>query len=108
MAAGGSDGAEKLTDRRLANLRPFPKGVSGNPSGSSKALAGLRALARANTTTAFNKLVDLLNSSDDPVAIMAASEILDRGCGRPRPAVEGDEDRKVIINIRPLDAPRSP
>ncbi len=94
-------------DRRLNNLRPFPKGVSGNPSGTSKAVAELRALARANTTTGFNKLVELMDSTDERVALMAAKEILDRGHGRPSQAEDGNQDRTVVVNIPPLDAPRS-
>ena len=101
---GSSDDAEKCGDRRLANLRPFQKGVSGNPSGTSKAVAELRALARAHTTEAFGKLVELLQSSDPRVALLAAKEILDRGFGRPAPAEDGDEDRGgVVVNIVRFD-----
>ena len=105
---GSSDDAEKRGDRRLANLRPFQKGVSGNPSGTSKATAELRALARANTTAAFNKLIELLQSSDERVALMAAKEILDRGFGRPAPAEEDDDERTVVVQIVHIDqAPSS-
>ena len=107
-ATGGSDGAESQADRRLANLRPFPKGVSGNPSGTSKAVAELRALARANTTAAFNKLIELLQSRDERVALMAAKEILDRGFGRPTPTEEDDDERTVVVQIVHIDqAPSS-
>lgn len=102
---GSSDGAETRSDRRLANLRPFPKGVSGNPAGTSKAVAELRALARANATAAFTRLVELMGSTDERVALMAAKEILDRGYGRPAPAEDGGQDRTVVVNIRPLNAP---
>jgi len=54
---------------------------------------------------ALDKIVELLQSSDERVALMAAKEILDRGWGRPGPTGEGTEDRTVVVNIRPLDAP---
>jgi hypothetical protein len=37
------------TDRRLANLRPFPKGQSGNPSGRMKIPADVKEMARGLT-----------------------------------------------------------
>jgi hypothetical protein len=101
--SGSSDDAEEPRDRRLANLRPFKKGASGNPSGTSKAVAELRALARAHSPKAFGKLVELLQSSDERVALMAAKEILDRGFGRPAPAEEGDDERTVVVQIVHID-----
>jgi hypothetical protein len=88
-------------ERRLANLKPFQKGVSGNPGGKSKKLEELRKLALENCPRALERIVELVESEDERVAMMAAKEILDRGIGRPKPAEDGDEasTKGLTINI---------
>jgi hypothetical protein len=77
----------------LQNLRPWPKGVSGNPTGSSRARATLQALARSHTKDAVNTLVHLMKSAPRPAdRIEAASILLSRGWGLPTQpiAAEGE------------------
>ena len=86
--------------RRLANLKPFQRGVSGNPGGKPKG-EDVRSLARKNTKRAMERIVELIDDEDPRVALMAAKEVLDRAYGKPK-MIEDDDggDRKnVTINI---------
>lgn len=83
------------------NLRPFQKGVSGNPGGKPKKHEDVKALARQHSVKAFNRIVELIGSDDERVAIMAAKEVLDRAYGKAKPMdTEDDKNSKnVTINI---------
>lgn len=91
-----SDGSAK----RLANLKPFQRGVSGNPGGKPKG-EDVRALARKNTKRAFERILSLIDSDDERVAMMAAKEVLDRAYGKPKVAEDDDGAgaKNVTINI---------
>jgi hypothetical protein len=60
------------------NLRPWPKGVSGNPGGSSQ---------RQRVTAALHRLLDRLDGADDELALvlfsMAAGKLKDPETGKP-------------------------
>ena len=86
--------------RRLANLKPFQRGVSGNPGGKPKG-EDVRSLARKNTKRAMERIVELIDDEDPRVALMAAKEVLDRAYGKPKMIADDDGgDRKnVTINI---------
>ncbi len=64
----------------IANLKPFPKGVSGNPGGRPK---GIAAKAREHTDKAVEVLAKALDSPDERVRVTAAEKLLDRGYGKP-------------------------
>jgi hypothetical protein len=71
------------------NLRPWPKGVSGNPSGRRKEEGPVRELARRYTVRAIRRLAQLMQSRNERVAVIAAQALLDRGWGRPAQALTG-------------------
>jgi hypothetical protein len=73
------------TDRRLANLRPFPKGTSGNPSGRQKIPEDVKQLARGLTKEAIGCLAAVMRDVTAPPSarVRAAEVILDRAWGRP-------------------------
>ena len=84
----------------VANLRPWVKGQSGNPSGtrSMKVIAGL--LAKAGPR-AMERLVELIESDDERIALLAAKEVLDRAYGKPKPIEDEstEKGKSVTINI---------
>jgi hypothetical protein len=92
--------SNKRSVGNVANLKPFQKGVSGNPGGRKKT-DDVKLLARKHTVAALNRIVELIHSADERVAIMAAKEVLDRAYGKTKPAEEEDDNAKknVTINI---------
>jgi hypothetical protein len=101
-ASASSQRLDKANDGRGSNLEPykFQPGKSGNPSGKSKRFEEIRTVARQHSTKAILRLVELVGSEDERVALLAAREILDRGFGRPKPAGASDADQgQLTINI---------
>ncbi len=74
-------------------------GQSGNPSGKSKRFEEIRSLARENSRRALERLVELVDSEDDRVALMAAKEVLDRAWGMVKPAKDENDGRTITVNI---------
>jgi hypothetical protein len=58
-------------------------GQSGNPGRRPKIMAQIRDLARDHGTQAIERLVALMHSKDESVAVRAAEALLHRGHGRP-------------------------
>lgn len=89
--------------------RPFPKGVSGNPSGRPKVLAEVRELARKYTEEAIDTLASIMRDKKQPAAARgsAATELLNRGYGKPTQHIEANVnflDRLSIEDQRALAA----
>ena len=64
--------------------------VSGalNPSGRPAMPEGLRARAQAASPRALERIIGLLESDDERIALKAAELILDRGYGKPVASIE--------------------
>lgn len=77
-----------ISDKRLANLRPFVKGQSGNPSGRPKKAVAIAELAEEASEKALKKLVSLINSDKEQVSLAAAQAVLDRAFGKPKQSVD--------------------
>jgi hypothetical protein len=68
--------------------RRWRPGQSGNPGGRVKVDVDVRALAREHGPLAFRRLVQLMQSDNEAVAVRAAEAVLDRAYGRPVQAME--------------------
>jgi hypothetical protein len=63
---------------------------SGNPGGRPKLPEELRELFRAKGPEALEVLTRCLQSSDERIAIAAATAILDRGYGKPAQTIDAN------------------
>ena len=70
----------------------FQRGESGNPGGRPKLPAEIKEIARANTEKAFARIAELIDSSDERVALAASEAILNRAYGRTIPGNWGEPD----------------
>ena len=68
--------------------RRFPKGKSGNPGGRPKVEGEVRAPAQQHGPAALQRLIALMKSKNERVAVVAAQTVLDRGYGRPAQALQ--------------------
>lgn len=75
---------------------PFEKGQSGNPGGRPKENAEVKALARSHGKAALEKIVALMGSQDERIALAASQTLLDRGFGKPAQVLVGDDDEPPI------------
>src|ERR1700738_4736205 len=69
---------------RYRGLVPFPKGKSGNPGGRTKQFAQCQRLCREASPDAARRLIELMQSEDERVALMAADKVFERAWGRPK------------------------
>ena len=80
-----------LTKSRSSNGQ-FPKGFSGNPGGRPRDEQKVAELARSYTREAIETLVELMRrGNDERVRGTVAQALLDRGWGKPKVEVVGDE-----------------
>lgn len=93
----------------------FKPGQSGNPSGNKGTDYGdVIRLAREASPRAIQRLVELMESDDERVALLASQALLDRAYGKSRetpqlllPAADPEaaerQSRARALMIRPLD-----
>lgn len=72
--------------------RPFPKGVSGNPGGRPAAAAPIREKARKLKNEAFDRIVEVMRSSEKGSEILAAARTVLQIGGIPMNAVATPEE----------------
>jgi len=75
----------------------FQKGISGNPGGRPRVSSEVRELAQTKAPRAFEQLVELMESTDQRVAMAASNAVLDRAYGKPSP-----EERTASFAMRPV------
>lgn len=91
-----------MSDNRQSDGK-FGPGNKANPGGRPKVVAEVRELARAHTTRAIGRLVELMESEDGRVAVAASKELLDRGYGKPSQPLEHsgkDGDSGMSLSVR--------
>ena len=74
----------------------FAPGVSGNPRGRPKLPAEIKEMFQAKGPEALAVLARCLESSDDRIAIAAATAILDRGYGRPSQTIDASISEESV------------
>lgn len=62
----------------------FKPGQSGNPGGRTASFAECQRVAREASPKAISRLIELMHSDDERVALMAADKVLERAWGRPK------------------------
>lgn len=87
--AGNSGG-----QRKMPTGRPFPKGVSGNPSGRPKEYREVVALAREKSAAAIATLAEIMTNTElrESARVKAAEVLLDRGYGKAPQTVNINTD----------------
>lgn len=80
----------------------FAPGAKANPGGRPKVVGLIRELAQSYGPEAFQRVIELMQSEDERVALAAAREILDRAYGKPEMShkVEGDAFSRTVVVIR--------
>ena len=96
----GSKNRQIQRTPRKAPASAWKPGVSGNPGGRPKVAAEIRDLARDHGPAAIQRLVDLMNSKNEGVAVRAAEALLDRGYGRPMQGIELKNQERAPMNER--------
>lgn len=87
-------GPNAVPGGNTARGRPFPPGVSGNPSGRPKAVRELLELARAEVPASFDLAKKLRDdeTQDGRVRLEAAKFLTAYGLGAPPKAAHDDRD----------------
>ena len=73
-------------------LHPFQPGRSGNPSGKGGLYHEAQRICREASPAAALRMVELMNSTDERVALMAADKVLERAWGKSKEAPDSPSD----------------
>jgi hypothetical protein len=73
-------------------LRPFKPGQSGNPTGKGGLFHEAQRICREASPDAARRMVELMYSTDERVALMAADKVLERAWGKPKEEPDTPED----------------
>ena len=75
---------------------------SGRPKGSTSKPTPFKELAQSHAPAAFERVLGLLQSADENVALKAAQTVLDRAYGRPAQAVAGPSGEGPVEAVMTL------
>jgi hypothetical protein len=91
-----------MADGALPRRRPDGTVLPGsalNPSGRPRIVQEIQELARSAAPAAFARVVALVNSDDERIALAASQEILNRAYGKPVMQVNSDVRRLDISSL---------
>jgi hypothetical protein len=84
-------------------LTPWQKGQSGNPGGNFRNEYNLaRKICAENTPRAIERQLELMESEDERVAMVATQAVIERGIGKPRDH-SADPPRKIDFSMLTAD-----
>jgi hypothetical protein len=95
LSAARAEQPKKVLPPALAK-HAFRPGQSGNPGGRTPMFAEYQRLARQASLEAMRRLIELIGSSDERVALMAADKVLERAWGKPKVQ---EEDESPFQNM---------
>lgn len=73
---------------KLSNLKPFPKGVSGNPKGREKKIPALDKLLSEIDESDYQAIINALVAKGKKGDVRAAEVLFDRAWGRAKESLE--------------------
>jgi hypothetical protein len=76
------------TAKSLANLKPAQKGEVRNPNGRPKMPEDVKEALEGGSLRAAQRLVQLVDSPDERIALMASETVLSRLYGKPTQSVD--------------------
>ena len=102
-AANAERGKKKVPPALVAHA--FKPGQSGNPGGRTASFAECQQLAREASPDAMRRLIELMASPDERVALVAADKVLERAWGKPK-EYDPDASGKRFSEMAPEERAR--
>lgn len=89
--------ARKQNEPDACEARGFQKGSSGNPKGRPPIIREVQELAKTYTEDAIATLYEIMTDSriNGSARVQAATQLLDRGWGRPKQSVDVKVDHNA-------------
>lgn len=86
-----------VSGKKQANKGSFKPGQSGNPDGRKRVPKDIKKAFEAQTMSALNTLVDILNNGRPNEKLKAAEIILDRSLGKATQPISGNMDLGTLV-----------
>lgn len=89
--------ARKQNEPEACKARGFQKGASGNPKGRPPIIREVQELAKSYTEDAVTTLYEIMTDKrvNGSARVQAATQLLDRGWGRPKQSVDVKVDHNA-------------